>query len=93
MAATLLIIFVLACVVGVVAWLSAVWHLMRIPFNLKPGVQLWSSGNPFNHLLNTESLTAKGVAARQRLAQSVAAFLGAIVVGAAAGILAKWVAQ
>jgi len=92
MAYVLLAVFVGAFAVGVVAWVGALWNLLRIPFNLRPGVQLWATGNPFNHLLNTESLTPAGVVARKRLGQFIVLFVSAIAVGALAGLLAKWAA-
>jgi len=92
MAYALLVIFVGACIVGLLAWIVGVWNLVRIPFNLKPGVDAWATGNPFNHLLNSDSLTPAGLAARRRLGQCFLLFVAALVVGTAAGLLAKWTA-
>jgi hypothetical protein len=92
MAYALLAVFVLAWAVGIFAWVGALWNLLRIPFHLKPGVALWATGNPLNHLLNSESLTATGLAARKRLGQFLALFVCAVGVGGAAGLLVKWAA-
>jgi len=93
LAIALLVIFVLSWVVGLAALLSAIWHLLRVPFNLRRGVERRSFTNPFNTLLNTDALSPEGLAARRRLGLSLAAFVGAFVVGSAAGALAMWVGQ
>jgi len=85
-------LFVLACVTGLVALLIACWNMVRIPFNLEPGVDAWASGNPLNYLLKPEALTDRGVAARRRVGQALVIFVVAWVAGAAIGLLAKWIA-
>jgi hypothetical protein len=92
MSHALLAIFVAACVLGLLAWIIGMWNLIRIPFNLKPGVDAWATGNPFNHILSSDSLTSAGLAARRRLGQCFLLFVAALAVGAAAGLLAKWTA-
>jgi hypothetical protein len=92
MAYALITVFGAACVVGVVAWVSIVWNLFRVPFNLKPGVDPWTLGNPFNNLFKSEALTSEGLAARRRAGVSLSVFGGALVVGAIAGAMAKWLA-
>ena len=89
MASVLLAVFIASVAIGVVAWVGALWNLLRIPFNLRPGVQVWATGNPFNHLLNTQSLTPVGVVARKRLGQFIVLFFSAIAVGALAGLFAR----
>jgi len=90
MAYAFLIIFVLACVIALAAWIVCVWNLFRVPFNLKPSVGAWALGNPFNYLFKPDALTASGLIARRRVGASLVVFVGALAVGAAAGFLAKW---
>jgi hypothetical protein len=89
----LIAVFVVACAVGVIAWFLAVWNLLRIPFNLKPGVERWPLGNPFNNLFKAEALTTEGLAARRRVGVSLGVFGGALAVGAVAGVMTKWLAS
>ncbi len=92
-AQALIIVFVLACGVGVIAWVSGVWYTIRVPFNLKPGVDAWAMGNPFNYLFKPEALTSKGLVARRRAGVSLLVFVAALVVGGIAGYVAKLVAE
>jgi hypothetical protein len=92
MAYALLTIFVAACVVGVVALAISIWNLVRIPLNLKPNVEAWASGNPFNYLFKPQALSATGLVARRRVGQALLVFIAAWAVGVAAGLLAKWAA-
>jgi hypothetical protein len=85
-------LFVLAWVTALVALVIAFWNMVRVPFNLKPGVNAWAGGNPLNYLLKPEALTDKGIAARRRVGQALLIFLAACVAGAAIGLLAKWIA-
>lgn len=93
MAYTLIAVFIVACVVGVIAWLSIMWNLLRVPFNLKPGVDPWALGNPFNNLFKSEALTSEGLAARRRAGFSLSVFGVALIVGAIAGALLKWLGE
>jgi hypothetical protein len=88
----LLAIFVAAWVVGVAALAIGLWNLVRVPFNLKPEVQAWASGNPFNYLFKPEALSAAGLVARRRVGQALLTFIAAWAIGVAAGLLAKWAA-
>jgi hypothetical protein len=85
-------IFVLACGVALAAWVVCVWNLVRVPLNLRPNVGAWALGNPFNYLFKPEALTPTGVVARRRVGISLLVFLAALVIGACAGLLAKWLA-
>ena len=82
-------LFVLACVVGILAWCVLLWSLLRVPFNLKPGVQAWSGGNPFNYLFKPEALTQAGLAARRRAGLALAVFVATVAVALLAAGLAK----
>ena len=92
MAYALLTIFVLACITGFLALAVALWNMVRVPFNLKPGIDAWASGNPLNYLLKPEALTNTGVIARRRVGHALLIFIGAWVAAAVAGLLAKWAA-
>lgn len=92
MAYVLLILFVAACGIAVIAWLVLAWNMIRVPFNLQPGVDVWASGNPFNYLFRPEVLTAEGLVARRRAGISLMVFAAAVVAGAVSGSLLKWLA-
>ena len=85
-------IFVLACAIGVAAWVALLWNMFRVPFNLKPGVRAWALGNPFNYLFRPDALTATGLQARRRSGLSLLVFVVAVITGAMTGLLAKWLA-
>ena len=88
----LLTIFVLASITGFIALVVALWNIVRVPSNLRPGVDAWASGNPLNYLLKPEALTDTGVVARRRVGHALLIFIGAWVAATAAGLLAKWAA-
>ena len=81
--------FVVACCLAAIAWLVLAWNVVRVSFNLKPGIRAWAQGNPLNYLFNPEALAPAGLAARKRAGLSLLVFGCALVVGAIAGIAAK----
>lgn len=81
--------FVAAYSVAAIAWLVLVWNVVRVPFNLKPGIRAWAQGNPLNYLFNPQALAPAGLAARKRAGLSLLVFGCALAVGAIAGIAAK----
>ncbi len=83
-----LAVFVAACGVGLIAWGVLLWNVVRVPFNLKPGVDPWAHGNPLNNLFNTDALTSTGLAARKRAGFSLLVFGVALAVGVIAGSMA-----
>jgi hypothetical protein len=86
------IVFIAACAVGAIAWVVAAWNLLRIPLNLRPGVDAWATGNPFNHLFAPNNLSEKGLVARRRVWIALGIFLSALIVGFLVGLPAKWAA-
>jgi hypothetical protein len=82
-------LFVLACAVGVLAWCVLLWSVLRVPFNLKPGVQAWSSGNPFNYLFKPEALTEAGLRARHRAGVALVVFVATVATAFLVAALAK----
>ena len=93
MAYILVVGFVVACCVAAIAWLVLAWNVVRVPFNLKPGIRAWAQGNPFNYLLRPEALTPVGLAARKRVGFSLLVFGCALAVGAIVGIAARVMQQ
>jgi hypothetical protein len=60
---------------------------MRIPLNMKPGVNA-PLGNPLNAILSPSLLTESGLVVRRRTALALLAFVLMIAVAALAGGLA-----
>jgi hypothetical protein len=85
----ILVVFVLACTVGLVSVLVAVFNLISIPFRLKPGVRAWAGGNPLNYVLAPDSLTQRGLAARRRVGISCVVFLVSLAVGFAMALIVR----
>lgn len=90
MAFVTIAIFVLACAIGFAAWVTMVWNFVRLPFNLRKGLDPWGSGNPFNYVFQDDTLSPVGLAARKRALSSFFVFVSALVIGAIAGALTMW---
>jgi hypothetical protein len=87
-------LFVLALAVGIIAWLTLVWKFVQIPFNLKPGLSIWSSGaNPFNVIFNSDSLTPKGVQLLKQSGIALMVFITACIAGVVFGLAVYWFAS
>ena len=76
--------------IALIAWCAMLWSLIRIPFNLKPGVKAWEGGNPFNHIFKSENLASAGLAARKRFGESLIVFVITILAFATLGLVGKW---
>jgi len=83
-------LFIVALVVGALAWCVLAWNLVRLPFRAKPGVSVWSlSFNPYNIAFRPELLSVEGQGMRRRAYTAMYVFLGACAVGVAAGLTAQ----
>ena len=85
-------LFGLALGVAVIAFCVALWNLIRVPFLLKPGIEAWSTGNPFDYLFKPEALTPRGLEARRRTGVAVIVFFLMIGFGLAIAAASKFAA-
>jgi len=90
MAYAFLVIVDFGCVIGVVAGVVGFWNLIRVSFSLRPSIDPWASGNPFNYLFRSDALTPSGLLARRRVGLALLVLVASVAVGAIAGLLAKW---
>ena len=90
-AATALVVFVVALAAAACAFLVVAWNLVRIPFNLKSGAG-YPLGNPFNAVLKPELLSETGLVARRRAGLALVIFTLMLAACAVSGFVAKIVA-
>lgn len=81
--------------VATVAWLAALYYLLKTMANRRSGVPLWSAPLAFfppNIVFRPDLLTERGQAFRRRFGRAALVFVAAVAAGLTLGWLLRWLA-